>query len=173
MKELTTERLYLRKIRSSDSERIFNCWASDEEVTKYLTWTAHQNIESLQMVVDIWLEDYKKADSYRYGIALLGTDELIGMIDVVGYDDGVPAIGYALGKEYWHKGYMSEALTALTAHLFDEGYAEIYIEADVRNIGSNRVIEKCGYKFLHTRSEPDSTVKSEIVTLNCYHKTNA
>ncbi len=173
MKDLTTERLHLRKIRSSDSERIFNCWASDEEVTKYLTWSAHQNIESLQMVVDIWLEHYKKADSYLYGIALSGTDELIGMIGVVSYNEGVPAIGYVLGKEYWNNGYMSEALTALTDYLFEEDYAEIYIQADVRNIGSNRVIEKCGYKFLHTKSEPRSTVKPEIVTLNCYHKINA
>ncbi len=98
------------------------------------------------------------------------TAELIGMIGVVGYDDGVPAIGYVIGKVHWNKGYMSEALTAVTAYLFAEGFAEIYIQADVRNIGSNRVIEKCGFKFLHTKKEPRSAVKPESVTLNCYRK---
>ncbi len=170
MKELKTKRLHLRKIKSSDTKQIFDCWASDEEVTKYLTWHAHEDIKSLKKVVDIWIEDYKKNDSYTYGIELLNTDKLIGMIGVVDFNNDVPALGYVLGKKYWHNGYMSEALAALTTYLFNEGYTEIYIQADVRNIGSNRVIEKCGYKFLYTKSEPRSTVKPEIVTLNCYHK---
>ncbi len=171
MKDLQTKRLHLRKIKGSDAEQIFNCWASDEEVTKYLTWHAHKNIESLVQIIDVWLEDYKKTDTYLYGIELFGTNKLIGMIGVVSYNNGVPAIGYVLGKKYWHNGYMSEALTVVTDYLFDEGYTEIYIQADERNIGSNRVIEKCGYKFLHTKNEPHSAFKPEIITLNCYHKT--
>ncbi len=170
MKDLQTKRLHLRKVKVSDAERIFNCWANDEEVTKYLTWNAHKSIESLKQIIDVWLEDYKNENCYRYGIELIGSDDLIGMIDVVNYNNGVPAIGYVLGKEYWHNGYMSEALTVVTDYLFDEGYAEIYIQADERNIGSNRVIEKCGYKFLHTKNEPRSAIKPEIITLNCYHK---
>ncbi len=171
MKDLQTKRLHLRKVKASDAARIFNCWASDEEVTKYLTWNAHKSIESLKPLIDIWLEEYKEENCYRYGIELIGSNDLIGMIDVVNYNNGVPAIGYVLGKKYWHNGYMTEALTAMTDYLLDEGYTEIYIQADERNIGSNRVIEKCGYKFLHTKNEPRSAFKPEIVTLNCYHKT--
>ena len=44
-KSLETERLLLRKPKIEDVEPMFNNWASDPEVTKYLTWPAHENIE--------------------------------------------------------------------------------------------------------------------------------
>ena len=42
-KVLTTERLVLRPFRADDAEAMFNNWASDPEVTKYLTWTPHKS----------------------------------------------------------------------------------------------------------------------------------
>lgn len=38
MRELETERLRLRALRSDDVQAIFDGWASDPEVTRYLTW---------------------------------------------------------------------------------------------------------------------------------------
>ena len=35
--KLETERLILRKIEMFDYEAIYNCWTSDENVTKYVT----------------------------------------------------------------------------------------------------------------------------------------
>ncbi len=173
MQKLQTKRLNLRKIREDDAAQIFNGWANDKEVTKYLTWHPHESVESVKQLVCFWLDDYKKENCYRYGIELLGTDDLIGMIDVVGYDDGVPEIGFVLARAHWNKGYMSEALKSVTTYLFAEGFAEIYIQADARNIGRNRVIEKCGFKFLHTKDEPSSAGEPESVTLNCYRKFSA
>lgn len=44
---------------------------------------------------------------------------------------------------------MSEACKAFINYLFELGYPKILIRADIRNIGSNRVIEKCGFKYTH------------------------
>ena len=112
-----------------------------------------------------------KPDTYRYGIELRETGELIGMIDVVRIVDGNPVIGYCSGRAYWGNGYMTEALKALCAALFEAGYSMIRIEAVRENIGSNRVIQKAGFRFANSREQPMSESKPEIVTINSYYLT--
>ena len=41
MRELETERLRLRALRADDVQAIYDGWASDPEVTRYLTWNPH------------------------------------------------------------------------------------------------------------------------------------
>ena len=54
-------------------------------------------------------------------------------------------------------------------YLFELGYPKVLIRADVRNIGSLKVIEKCGFKFTHKEFiEHRSDVRPESVTVNWY-----
>ncbi len=168
MKELQTERLRLRAVRRGDVQRIYDFWASDPEVTKYLTWLPHASVEVTSLVMDHWLAEYDKPDTYRYGIELKESGELIGMIDVVGYRGGDPVIGYCSGRPAWGHGYMTEALKAVCAMLFDEGFRTILIQAVEENIGSNRVIQKAGFTFTGSVRQPQSAIKPQIVTLNEY-----
>lgn len=168
--EIKTKRLLLRAIRRNDAQDIYDNWASDPEVTKYLTWSAHESVEVTKAIVELWLEDYRNPNTYRYGIELTGYDHLIGMIDIVGYIDGCPVIGYVLRKDFWNKGYMTEAFSAVIQDLFSKGYEKILIEADVRNHGSNRVIQKCGFTFSHIETKECSDSKPEIVTVNWYFR---
>ena len=166
---LVTERLILRKIKVEDVEPMFNNWASDPEVTKFVTWLPHQNKEVTKYLVNEWIKQEEDPKTIRYMITTKDKDEPIGMIDVVGYIDGAPEIGYSLSRKYWNKGYMTEACKAFIDYLFDIGYSKIVIEADVRNLGSNRVIEKCGFSFTHKeRKEHSSEFKPEPITVNWY-----
>ena len=64
---------------------------------------------------------------------------------------------------------MTEACKAMINLLFAEGYTTIRIEADERNIGSNRVIEKCGFKFVRKEyREHMLSFKDEPATINSY-----
>ena len=166
--ELSTERLVLRKLVIGDANSIFNNWANDPEVTKYMTWKAHKSIEETKQILDIWLNEYKEPKTIRYGIVLKENNELIGAIDVVGYVDNNPEIGYCLSRKYWNKGYMTEACEAVVEYLFAIGYKTILIEADERNIGSNRVIEKVGFKYTNKETKPCSSFKPDIITVNWY-----
>lgn len=169
MNELITSRLVLRKVKLSDIEPVFNNWANDPEVTKYLTWLPHHDIGVTEMVIKDWLEQEGNPKTIRYMITIKGSDEPIGAIDVVDYIDGAPEIGYCLSRKCWNKGYMTEACKAFIKLLFDFGFTKILIEADVRNIGSNRVIEKCGFAFTHKEEkEHCSQLKPEPVTVNWY-----
>lgn len=167
---LKTERLLLRAIKRTDAQDIYDNWASDPEVTKYLTWNAHDNVDTTKAIVEVWLEDYKNPETYRYGIELAGYDHLIGMIDIVGFIDECPVIGYVLGKSFWNKGYMTEAFSVVIQDIFSKGYEKILIEADVRNCSSNRVIQKCGFTFSHKETKKCSESKPEIITVNWYFR---
>ena len=141
---LETERLILRPFRAEDAEAMFFGWASDDEVTKYLTWPTHGSIETTKAIIARWLEEYEKPERLNFAIELKEEKKLIGGIDVVGYLEGVPVIGYNLARPYWGRGIMTEACTRVLEHLFSLGFPEVRIDAMVENIGSNRVIQKCG-----------------------------
>lgn len=44
----------------------------------------------------MWIKEYEKPNTYSFTITLTKTKELIGGIDVVGYINGCPEIGYCL-----------------------------------------------------------------------------
>ena len=170
---LETKRLFLRKLTIDDAQAMFDGWCNDPEVTKYLTWTPHKNVEETKNILSLWIENYDNPETIKYGICIKGSEELIGSIDVVKYRDGNPEIGYCLSRKHWNKGYMSETLNRLTDYLFNIGFNKIIIEADVDNIGSNRVIEKCGFKFVCQETlDQFSLIKPKPVTVNWYEKNN-
>ena len=86
MKELETERLLLRKIELSDSEEMFKNWCNDPEVCKYLPWNIHGNIEVTKELVNLWVNEYKREDTYRWMVVLKETNECLGTIDIVKQD---------------------------------------------------------------------------------------
>ena len=145
---LKTNRLILRPFEMSDAEAMFNNWSSDSEVTKYLTWNTHTSLEQTKKIINLWVLEYEKPERINLAIVLKETNELIGGIDVVGYIDNVPVIGYVLSRKYWNKGIMSEACKQLIDYLFSNGYESIRIDAMKENIGSNKVIQKCGGIFV-------------------------
>ncbi len=149
---------------------MFSGWANDPEVTKYLTWNTHESIDDTRAILDQWIGEYEKPERLNFAIVLKDTDQLIGGIDVVGYlggAGGTPVIGYNLARAFWNKGYMTEACQCLISHLFSNGYSEIRIDAVSENIGSIRVIEKCGGILLKTEEEY-FPLKNETVSVNRY-----
>lgn len=120
---IETDRLILRRFESKDSAAMYNNWASDEEVTKYLTWPAHSSQEVSQKIIEDWIGQYSNENYYHWAIVLKdNADEPIGDIAVVGMKENVSLahIGYCIGRNWWHKGITSEALRAVMDFLFDE-----------------------------------------------------
>ena len=57
-RELETKRLFLRRVRAEDAAVMFENWASDAQVTKYLTWSPHENPEATQALLSVWEKEY-------------------------------------------------------------------------------------------------------------------
>ncbi len=102
------------------------------------------SIETTKYILALWEKEYEAPERFNFAIELKNEGTLIGGIDVIGYEDGVPVIGYCLGRAFWNRGYMTEACRCVTAFLFSRGYDRVRIDADAENIGSQRVILKCG-----------------------------
>ena len=167
---LETNRLILRPFTIEDAQEMFFGWASDPEVTKYLTWNTHKDIEETKKILSLWIDEYEKPERLNFAIELKKEDKLIGGIDVVGYLRGVqgtPVIGYNLARKYWDNGYMTEACHCVIDYLFSKGYSEIRIDAMTENTASIRVILKCGGKFLKT-DEDYFPLKDKKVLINRY-----
>ena len=93
---IETARLILRRAVRDDAEPMFRNWASDPEVTKFLTWPAHRNIAVSEMVIGSWLQEYEKDSYYQWMIELKEIGQPIGSISVVRQNDCVEEaeIGY-------------------------------------------------------------------------------
>lgn len=165
---LETKRLILRPFEINDAESMFNNWAKDHEVTKYLTWCPHQSIDETAIIINKFIERANSANLYSFGIVVKEENKLIGSIDIVGFEDGIPVIGYCMSKAYWNKGIMTEACQKIVDFLFSIGYNKIRIDAVKENIGSNRVIQKCGGVLFNTEEEYFKQ-KDQTFTVNQYY----
>ena len=68
---------------------------------------------------------------------------------------------------YWNNGYVTEACKCLLKYLFNHGHKNVKIDAMVDNIGSNRVIQKCGGVLQKTEWE-ERPLKNDTVLVNRY-----
>lgn len=158
-KKLETGRLILRQFTIKDAEAMYNNWANDPEVTKYLMWPHHKNIEVSKNVIADWISHYDENDYYLWAIVLKENgDEPIGSISIVHKDDNIEMvhIGYCIGKKWWNQGLTSEALSSLVKFFFGEvNVNRIESRHDQRNPNSGKVMMKCGLKYEGTHREAD------------------
>lgn len=149
-KRIETERLILRRFTRDDGRAMYENWASDDAVTRYLTWPTHSSIDVSDAVLKDWVSSYVKDDYYQWAIVLKERGEPIGSIAVGSHDDRVQKaeVGYCIGKKWWHQGIMSEAFQAVIAFLMDEvGMRRIEARHDPRNLYSGAVMRKCGLRL--------------------------
>lgn len=149
-KKIETERLVLRRFVLEDADKMYQNWASDSEVTKYLTWPAHESVEVTKCVLSDWISSYDNENQYQWCIAKKENDEPIGSIGVVKSNEKTESfeLGYCIGRAYWHQGITSEALAAVMKYLLDEvGARRIEAGHDIRNPHSGAVMQKCGLRY--------------------------
>ena len=157
-KEIETERLNLRKFIGSDTNAAFKNWCSDDNVTKFLTWPTHVNLSITEAILKDWIKSYEKENFYQWAIVLKDTNELIGSISIVSIHDKTNSveIGYCIGTNWWNKGFVSEAFSALITFMFEEMKVNrVEAHHDTNNPNSGKVMMKCGLKYEGTLRQSD------------------
>lgn len=150
-KTIETERLILRPFRKSDLNDFYE-YASVEGVGEMAGWCHHESIEKSQEILDMFINEDK-----TFAICLKENGKVIGSLGIEKYGleekltefDGYRGreIGFVLSKDYWNRGLMPEAVSAVKDYLFNEldfdfllcGYYNF-------NERSKKVQEKCGFK---------------------------
>ena len=137
---IKTKRLLLRPLRKGDERRIFELM--NQEVIRFLEnvpwpYTKRGCEEFVIKCIDTF-------GNGKYDFAIEFNEQLIGLVSITDIKKGLAKIGYWLGKEYWGKGFMTEAVSALISAFAGKlriltGYAS------TKNTGSQRVLEKCGF----------------------------
>lgn len=157
-KEIKTERLTLRKFCLSDTAEVFQNWASDPNITKYLRWSAHSSLEITRNVLDEWIQSYRDPSFYQWSIVLDEINESVGTISVVDKNEKLDMvhIGYCIGSKWWKKGITSEAFAAIISYFFEEVKVNrIESQHDPNNPNSGRVMRKCGLTYEGTLRQAD------------------
>jgi len=156
---IETERLILRRYKIEDAQAMYDNWASDPEVTKYLTWPTYTSVEPAKAIISEWVAAYENDDFYQWTIVLKENgEEPIGSISVVDKDDRImkAEIGYCLSRRFWHRGIMSEALKAVIGYMIEQvGMNRVEARHDTNNPNSGAVMKKCGMKYEGTNRQAD------------------
>lgn len=141
---LTTERLQLRKPREEDAPLIFDAYARDPEVVRYLTFLPHRELSDTNEAVERFLENWRTGKSYCWLIFRRDREELVGAISAR-EDQGIN-LGYCLARPFWGKGFMSEAVNAITQWAFSyPATFRVWAVCDCENQASARLLERNGF----------------------------
>ena len=145
---LETPDLILRKPAMKDARDIFR-YASDPEVARYVLWEPHRSLAETRSFVR-WLRSRIRAGyPSSWVVVLKQTGTVIGTIGFIWYSETNRSaeIGYSFSREYWNRGYATQALGAVVDASFTSlPLNRLEAQHDVRNPASGRVMEKCGLR---------------------------
>jgi RimJ/RimL family protein N-acetyltransferase len=139
-----TARLILRIPILQDAEPIFNNYANDKLVTRYLHWYPHETIEMTKTFLKRCINVWKAGTAFPWVITLKESQEVIGMIELR-IDEHRADIGYVLARKYWDRGFAPEAAQlVLDWTIAQPTICRVWAVCDVDNYASARVLEKIG-----------------------------
>jgi ribosomal-protein-alanine N-acetyltransferase len=129
-----------------DADVIFDKYAQDPDVTKYLTWQPNRSVRETREFLQASLAAWREGRAYHWTIVRKEDQELMGMINAK-VENHKWEVGYVLARAYWGKGYMTEALRKLVAWALEQPeISRIWSVCDIENRASGRVMEKSGMR---------------------------
>lgn len=167
---IETERLLLREVLIDDVNLIFDCWMQDDDVSRYMCWKASSDIEKTKEFVNYELSQLDNNQWKRWIIVLKETLEVIGTCLVFYNEDEKNwDISYNLGKKYWGKGYISEAMKTVMNYAINKlGMTECIAVHAIENPASGKIITKLG--FLFEKEIPYECNGGEIQTVGKFYR---
>lgn len=144
--EIETDRLLLRRFTLNDTYAMYNNWAGDEEVTSHLPWNSHKSMEETGRYILQVCQTYQNPDFYHWAIALKEKEQAIGFLQAeIEKNTDCARLSFGLGRQWWNKGYMKEAVGAVVPYLFEKVQAErISACCEGNNRTAGKVLLRCG-----------------------------
>lgn len=150
----------------------FHAYSKDPSVGPNAGWPPHETMAQTKEVLirfmaedSVWALEEKKLRRV-IGSVGLHRDERRDRSETI------RMIGYALGKEWWGKGYMTEAVRRVIKHLFEDKELDlITVYHFSQNLRSQRVIEKCGFRYEGTLRMASRLYNGQVLDDKCYSMT--
>ncbi|SEW57290.1 GNAT family N-acetyltransferase [Chitinophaga arvensicola] len=147
---LSTSHLVLRPIEDKDTAALFRHFSKDA-VTKYMDIDSFSNISEASHIIQFFRESLEKEEGMRWAITFKEKEE--ELLGTCGYHKISKVhfkaeIGYDLHPDYWGKGIMKEAISAMLSYGYEElQYNRIEAFVDPENIASSKLLSSLGFRY--------------------------
>jgi ribosomal-protein-alanine N-acetyltransferase len=142
-----TARLVLAPPTRGDASQIFERYAGDPDVTRYLSWPTHRSVADTDAFIEFSEHEWSLGPCGPLLIRLRDDGRLIGgtglSCDRADPDEAMT--GYVLAKDAWGSGYATEVCTAMVDLARDLGFRRVVALCHAAHRSSWRVLEKCGF----------------------------
>lgn len=141
---VNTSRLQLRFPVIEDAAAIFEQYAQDKSVTKYMTWLPHSDMKTTQKYLQQCLSELEAKTAFFWVIVPEKESKPVGMIRSQ-LQSCRAELGYVIARPYWNQGLMTEARQPLVDWLIAQpNVYRVWAVCDRENLASARVLEKVG-----------------------------
>ncbi len=141
--EIETPRMRLRRASPADAEAIYETYARDPEVARFVLFKPDQTLEDVQWFLQKSVEAWEAGTGASWVMTLKPGGELVGMIDL--RIEAEANLGYVLARRFWNRGLATEAVRAVIACAFRRpDIHRVWAVCEVNNTASVRVLEKSG-----------------------------
>lgn len=145
---IETERLLLRRPKQSDAQAVFQRYASDRQVTRYLSWPTHRSVADTLAFLAMSDDEWQRWPAGPYLVLARENGASGSMLGSTGlfYKSPTRAItGYVFARDAWGKGYATESLQAMVDVADKTGVERLEAICHAEHAPSAHVLEKCGF----------------------------
>ena len=140
-----TARLLFRAPGPADAQAIFERYAADPEVTRYMSWPCHTSVEDTKAFVAFSMAEWRRWPAGPLLAFSRATGQLLGSAGLVMESADCSATGYVFARDAWGQGYATEALGAMVDLAAELRVVRLYAMCHTDHRASWRVMEKCGF----------------------------
>ncbi len=154
---ILTKRLLLRRPKQSDAQAVFHRYASDRDVTRYLSWPTHRSVADTLAFLAMSDEEWRRWPAGPYLVlarrANGHAEAVVGSTGLF-YKSATRAVtGYVFAKDAWGQGYATESLQAMVNVALQTGVERLEAICHAEHLPSAHVLEKCGFTREEVRRE--------------------
>jgi RimJ/RimL family protein N-acetyltransferase len=142
---IETDRLLLRRPLPSDAAAVFERYAADPAVTRFLGWPTHRSMSDTQTFLGSCEAEWERCRVGPYLIQSRHDGRVLGSTGVRYAAPRQAVTGYVLARDAWGQGYATEALRAMRDLALRLGLHRLYAVCHPDHRASWRVMEKCGF----------------------------
>ena len=142
---IETARLRLRPPQAADASAIFERYAGDPRVTRFLGWATHRTVADTEKFLSFCATEWERWPAGAFLIESRADGTLLGSTGL-GFETAQQAsTGYVLAYDAWGLGYATEALGAMRDRAAQLELERLYALCHPGHRASARVLEKCGF----------------------------
>jgi len=139
-----TSRLLAKPAAIEDTKVVFDEYASDPAVAKYMTWTPHRGVDDTKDFLTRCERVWADGSAFPWSLWRKQDGAFVGLIEMRVHANAAD-LGYALGRRWWRQGLMSEAVTAVVQWALEQpSIYRVWATCDVENEASARLLARVG-----------------------------